>query len=1064
MRSSTPIQALVALLLSVAVSLSLATSVLAQAVAAPEMAEDAVEQSPQLPAKLTVLVFENGLPVEDVELTIADQSALSNVVGMWQADVPVGNQTLTLSQNEQTLAQLRLNLQAEEIIQIIVTLKDADRKAFVAIESSKGILGERLLAEGEVAAVDGEGRLIGVVRSSEDNQPIANARLFVSGTAIEAQTDDDGRFEIALPVGQYSVSVLHGEFATRTVEGVIIAKDEAASLDFSLPPAGLELAEFVVLVPFIEGSISAVLDERLRSASVSEVLGAEQMSRAGDSDAGSALARVTGLTLVGGEFIFVRGLGERYSATLLNRASVPSPDPSRKVVPMSLFPTGVIESIRVQKSYSPDMPGEFGGGSVDIRTNSIPDENFFNISLSGGFLQGTTGKKGLTYQGGSNDWLGRDDGTRALPGIVADAVAGDVPLIEATVFNPVGFTAEELEAFGDAFPVIYDIKEKENQPDHGLTLEGGMKGQWGDWSAGFLSAASWSQSWANREEVRRQFNIGEGELQLRDEYDLTRTERTVEGNLFLTAGLNFQDNHEISWTSMLLRQTVDDTRKQVGFDQDTGGIVDTTTLEYEERDLLAHQIEGRHTFPMLSDFTLRWDASDARARRLSPDTRIYLFEEDRRSPTGLVFSRRTDNNFRNYGDLSDEVMEYGADIELPLTFGPANLTLSAGWRELDRDRDSDLRRFKFGGIQRFPLDFRFQDSLELIINPDTISPDGLVIRESTRATDNSFALLDIEAFYGMVDLLLWERVRLAGGVRVEDWSQSAVTFDLFNPDGDPISANLKAKDTLPSASVTVYLTERQQIIASYGETIIRPDLRELSPAEFTDPVLDAPVIGNPDLLPSGLVHYDLRYDFSPTPTELVSLGVFYKEITDPIELIILPSEALLVTFANADGAENYGVEFEVRKNLGFLNRWLFTTPLWDRLTIAGNASWIESKIEISEQGILTTNSRALQGQSPYVLNGQISYIHEEGGPEATLLYNVAGKRISEVGVLGQPDKYAQPFEQLDFTLAWPIGERAKFKFKAQNLLDSTFEIKQGSETTQIYQKGRKFSVGLDIRF
>ncbi|HEY7905438.1 MAG TPA: TonB-dependent receptor, partial [Wenzhouxiangella sp.] len=830
--------------------------------------------------------------------------------------------------------------------------------------------------------------------------------------------------------------------------------------------AGLELAEFVVLVPFIQGSISAVLDERLRSASVSEVLGSEQMSRAGDSDAGSALARVTGLTLVGGEFIFVRGLGERYSATLLNRASVPSPDPSRKVVPMSLFPTGVIESIRVQKSYSADMPGEFGGGSVDIRTNSIPDENFFNLSLSGGFLQGTTGKTGLTYQGGSNDWLGRDDGTRALPGIVADAVAGDVPLIEATIFNPVGFTGEELEAFGDAFPVIYDIQEKDNQPNHGLTLEGGMKGQWGDWSAGFLSALSWSQSWANREEIRRQFNIGDGELRLRDEFDLTRTEHKVEGSAFLTAGLNFQDNHEISWTSMLLRQTLDDVRSQVGFDQDTGGIVDTTFLEYEERDLLAHQIEGRHTFPILSDFTLRWDASDARARRIAPDTRIYLFEEDRRSPTGLVFSRRTDNNFRNYADLIDEVIEYGADVELPLSFGPTDWTFSAGWRKLDRDRNSDLRRFKFDGIQRFPLDVRFLDSLEAIINPDNINPDGLVIRESTRATDNSFALLDIEAAYGMVDLLLWERLRLTGGVRMEDWSQSAVTFDLFNPDGQPITANLGDKDWLPSASATFYLTERQQIIASYGETLIRPDLRELSPAEFTDPVLDAPVLGNPALVPSSIIHYDLRYDFSPTPTELVSVGIFYKEITDPIELIILPSEALLVTFANAEGAENYGVEFELRKTLGFLNRWAFANPLWDRLTLAGNASWIESSIDIAdqEQGVLTSNSRALQGQSPYVINAQLSYLHTEGGPEATVLYNVAGKRISEVGVLGQPDKYAQPFGQLDFTLTWPLGERAKFKFKAQNLLDSTFKITQGDEVTQIYQKGRQFSVGLDIGF
>lgn len=1018
------------------------------------------------PAALTVLVFENGQPIEGLDVEIDDRAGTSDTAGVWQTEVAPGPHTLAVSDGDQALARLRLNLKDSELIQVIVTLRGDERKAFVAIESSAGLIGERLIDADAEEVIDGEGQLVGAVRSSEDAEPIAGARLFVSGTSIEVETDDEGRFEIDLPVGEYSISVLHGEFATRTIDGVGIDADETTDVSFDLPPAGLELAEYVVLVPFIEGSISAVLDERLRSASVSEVLGAEQMSRAGDSDAGSALARVTGLTLVGGEFIFVRGLGERYSATLVNGASVPSPDPSRKVVPMSLFPTGVIESIRVQKSYSADMPGEFGGGSVDIRTNAIPDENFFNLSLSGGFLEGTTGKKGLTYQGGSNDWLGRDDGTRALPQIVADAVAGDEPLTEATVFNPDGFSGEELEAFGESFPNIYDIDQEDNPADHGLSIDGGMQGQWGDISAGFLGALSWSQSWSNREEIRREFRLGRGGegLRLIDELTLTRTEHSVDGNAFLTGGVSFKDDHEVNWTSMLLRQTLDDTRNAVGFDEDTGGIVDKRTLEYEERDLLTHQFEGRHTFPILSDFTLRWDYSKSRARRLAPDTRIYIYQEDRRSPTGLVFSRRTDNNFRNYADLGDDVLEFGSDVELPLTFGPVDLTLMAGWRELDRDRNSKLRRYKFDGIQRFPLEVRFEESLEDIITPDAIGPDGFVIRDTTRPTDNASAFLDIEAAYGMIDLMLWDRVRLNGGVRMEDWRQSAVTFDLFNPERGPIETELSNEEWLPSGSVTVFLSERQQLIASYGETIIRPDLRELSPASFTDPVLDAPVIGNPDLVPSDLIHYDLRYDFSPTPTELVSLGVFYKEISTPIELVILPSEAKIVTFDNADGAENYGVEFEFRKNLGFLNRWLFEFPLWDRLTVAGNASWIESNIDIKEQGILTSSSRPLQGQSPYVLNGQISYLHAEGGPEATLLYNVAGERISEVGVEGIPDTYAQPFEQLDFSMAWPVGEHIKLKFKAQNLLASTFEITQGAETSQIYDTGRKFSIGVDIGF
>jgi len=1025
---------------------------------------DSTPPADALLADVTVLVFENGLPVPDVSLAIAESTGATSLVGLWEGQVPPGTHTLVLSEKDNTLARLRLNLAAEEILQIIVTLKGQDREAFVSIESSRGLLGERLIGQASQTVLEGQGQLVGVVRSTEDDKVVENARLFVSGTAIEAVSDAEGRFEISLPVGQYSVSILHGEFATRTVEGVVVAKDESTQLDFSLPPAGLELAEYVVLVPFIQGSISAVLDERLRSASVSEVLGAEQMSRAGDSDAGSALARVTGLTLVGGEFIFVRGLGERYSATLLNRASVPSPDPSRKVVPMSLFPTGVIESIRVQKSYSPDMPGEFGGGSVDIRTNSIPDENFFNISLSGGFLQRTTGKKGLTYQGGSNDWLGRDDGTRALPDVVAEAIAGDVPLIQANVFNPVGFSAEELAVFGQAFPVIYDIDEKKNSPDHGASIEAGWVFEQTDWSVGFLTALSWDQSWSNRNEIRREYIIGEGELRLADDYALTRTEHSVDASGFLTAGLEYKEDHELTLTSILLRQTIDDVNRQVGFDLDTGGITDTRSLAYEERDLLSHQIQGRHRFSSLSNFSIHWDASRARARSITPDQRIHLFQENARSPTGFVFSRRTDNNFRNYGDLGDESIEYGVDIELPVTFGPVDLTIKGGWRELNRDRNFNLRRFKFGGIERVSPDIRFLDSLEEIINASTIGPRGFVIGESTRPTDNSTALLDIEAFYGMLDVSLFERFRISGGVRVEDWTQSANTFRLFDPNNSPITAELASKDWLPSASLTYYLTERQQVIASYGETIIRPDLRELSPAEFTDPVLDRPIRGNPDLIQSDIRHYDLRYDFSPTPTELVSLGLFYKEIINPIETTIIPSEAFLLSFANAQGAENYGVEFELRKNLGFMGRWVWGGVIWDRLTVAGNVSWVESNIKITEQGALTSTDRALQGQSPYVLNGQLAYANEDSGLEMAVLYNVAGERISEVGVLGQPDQYAQPFHQLDFTWAWSFSDRAKLKFKAQNLLDSKFKVTQGDKVTQQYQKGIKLSVGLDVLF
>ncbi len=1017
------------------------------------------------PANLTVLVFEQGRPVDDLIVRIGERSGRTDGNGAWQMAVSPGQQRLQILDTALMLTSLPLNLRAGEIIQIIVTLEGEQRQAYVSIESSHALASEALAtSETTEPAETGEGLLIGRIVSSEGGEPVANARIFVSGTPVEARTDEDGQYRIELPVGQYSVSVLHSEFATRTIEGVGVTADGETRRDFELPPAGLELAEYVVVEPFIQGSLTAVFDERRQSATVTEVIGSEQISRAGDSDAGSALRRVTGLTLVGGEFIFVRGLGERYSSTLLNGASVPSPDPTRRVVPMDLFPAGVIESIRVQKGFSPDMPGEFGGGSVDIRTNSIPEESFFKLGLSGSWLQGTTFKTGQTYDGGNRDNLGFDDGTRQLPGIVREALESGKPLVASSVFNPDGFSAEELEALGEAFPVIYDIDTRSNAPDAGISAEGGMRFTRGDWNMGFLASTSWGNGYENREEERRVFTIGSGQLQLRDDFLITRTEQTVDLNGFVTAGIEYRDEHRFQVNSMILRQTADDARFREGFDDDTGAIIRLTTLKFEERQLISNQLAGGHRFPVLSDLEIEWDYSESRARREAPDTRIYLFDEDRRSPNGFVFSRRTDNNFRNYSDLTDRAIDYGVGLKLPYQVGFLDAILSAGWRTLDKNRDSTFRRFKFDGVERIPFPIRFLDSLEDIINEDTIGPGGFVLFESTRPTDNSTSSLDIEAWYANLDLTFFDTLRLSGGARVEDWTQRSNTFRLFDPQNSPVIAELGATDILPAIAATWFITDRQQLRLSYAETIIRPDLRELSPAEFTDPVTDREVIGNENLVESHIEHYDLRYDFSPTPSEVLSIGAFYKKINDPIELTVIPGQARLVSFANAVQAENYGIELEGRTSLGFLGRWLLNEDFWGRFTLAGNAAWIESEITIDETGVLTSATRPLQGQSPYVLNLQLGYDHSDSGPSLTLLYNVAGERIQEVGVQTQPDKYEQPFHQLDFNMAWNWTDSVRFKMKFQNLLGSRFKITQGDEVTQRYTKGRKISLGVDLSF
>jgi len=1032
----------------------------------------AIAQQPPDPAepssRLDLFVFEQGRPVRDLTVRFADAVGRTDEAGQWRADLPPARGRLTLFDGAEALTALALDLRAGEAIQVIVTLFGPDRRAMVSLESSLGV--DRVEYGDEVTTTDGQagsGVLGGRVVSTEDGAPVAGARIFISGTPIELRTDEQGRFEADVPAGRYSVSVLHAEFATRTVEGVEIAADSRTERDFQLPPAGLELAEFVVVEPFIQGSLSAVLDERRETAGVAEILGAEQMSRAGDSDAASALRRVTGLNLVGGGFVFIRGLGERYSSTLLNGTTVPSPDPTRKVVPLDLFPTGVIESILVQKGYSPGMPGDFGGGAIEIRTTSIPEENFFKFGVSTTVREGTTFKDGRSYPGGNTDFAGFDDGTRSLPRPVAEA-AGDGIIRPANPFtNPDGLTPAELEVLGESFSNIYDQRLETIYPDRSVSVEGGMRFEPGeDWTLGFAGSVLWGDSWQTRSELRRTFTVGQGELQLRNDQVLDRTLREVNLSGLVTAGVSFRDQHRLDVNSMILRLTEDDANLLEGLDQDQGGIIRIFELEFEEQELISNQVKSEHRFPFLLDLGLRADYAESRARRKAPDNRIVRFDPDSNSPTGFIFSRRADNNFRNFSDLRDRIIDFGFEADLPFAFGFLEGRLEGGWRRLERDRDSTIRRFKFEGIERIPLTVRRLENIEDIINDDNIGPNGFVLSEVTRATDNSAALLDIDAWFVNLDVTMLDRIRLSGGVRVEDWVQASETFELFAPQRTPIRAELGDTDLLPAISLTWFMSPRQQLRASYAETLVRPDLRELSPAIFTDPVLDEDVRGNPDLVPTRIQHFDLRYDFSPSPSELFSIGAFYKIIDDPIELIQQPGAAREIGLVNAEEAENFGFELEGRKELGFLGRWLPGERWLERFTLAGNFAWIESDIIIrpEDSGIVTSRSRPLQGQSQFVANFQLAYDHPQDLFEATLLYNVTGERISQVGILGAPDQKVQPAHEVDFNFRYRWRDHLTFKFKAGNLLDTSFEILQGDQATQRFKRGRTFGLGVDIGF
>ena len=1029
---------------------------------------DAADDQPG--ASLSLVVFEQGRPVPGLIARLGEVRGQTDANGSWQVVVPAGPQQLDIVDLATPLTRLRLNLRPGEIIQVIVSLEGQDRRAFVSLESSHSLEGRELeRPTSELPQVDGEGVLSGRIVSTEDGAPVVNARVFVSGTPVEARTDEEGRYRVELPVGTYAVSVLHSEFATRTIDGVEVAADSEVERNFELPPAGLELAEFVVIEPFIEGSLSAVAALRRESTAVTDVLSAEQMSRAGDSDAGSALKRVTGLTLVDGQYIYVRGLGERYSSVLFNGANLPSPDPTRRVIPMDLFPTSIISQIVIQKTADASMPAEFGGGTVQLSSVGYPEEPTLSISLSSGYNSESTGKTGLTYDGGDRDWTGYDDGSRDIPPLLAERTADGQFLRPANVFNPDGVGPEELEAIGEevAATSSYRTTETSLPMDRGLSFSAGDSYQLGEQTrAGVLVAFRYSDQWRLRKEQRDSFRFSDAGLQPRDQLALETTTRNIDLSAFVNAGIDFGDWASLGLNMMLLRKTEDEARISEG-EQDSQQL-QRFLLEWTENELQANQLVGSHKLPW--ELGIRWQYTQAEAERSDPNSRTWRRDDDNADGTYL-FSRRADSNSQSWTTVGDDLTNWSLDLEQPIPeWGPIALTLKAGINRSERERQSSIRTFSF--IGSIPVADGVLDQEDLF-NPQLIGPNNLRLREGTTPTDNYSAEQTLDAYYGLVELGLFDRVSLIAGLRQEDNFQEVVSNNLTDPTAPPTVGLIDAKDDLWSGSLTWQIMADLQLRLGYSETLSRPDFREISPSPFIDPLIDLRTVGNPDLKVALIENLDARLEYYFNEIDSISFAYFEKDLTNPIERIASSGgSGTIITLQNALGATVEGWEIDIYRGFGFVNQWSWLDRLrmsWlreiglENYYFAANYADITTDVSIDPTASNSTNAdRALQGASPWVVNLQLGYNSPSERFEWTLAYNEFGKRISQAGTLGSPDIFEQPFAQLDFNWKFRFMDHWTLGLSAENLLDSEVKFTQGSETTRSFKRGRKF--GLSLRY
>ncbi|HWT14299.1 MAG TPA: TonB-dependent receptor [Patescibacteria group bacterium] len=823
-----------------------------------------------------------------------------------------------------------------------------------------------------------------------------------------------------------------------------------------------ELSGVEVEGSYTEGGQELYTDERRATASVSEAVSAEQIARTGDSDAASTLKRVTGLSVVDGRYVFVRGLGDRYSSVLLNGAQIPSPDPTRRVVPLDLFPNELLEGVVIQKSYSAELPGEFGGGSVQLRTRGAPVGFVAKLGFGVGYDSTATFDDGLGYDGGSSDWTGYDDGAREMPEALAQAIADGTVLRPISQTNPTGFNPAELEGFGEALAGQgYAITARDLKPNSNLSGAIGNRFELGDVPVGVLAAVRYANNQDHTDEVRNTYAVlGDGALVQSSGLDVARTTENTELSAFLSSGAEFGENHRIKNTTMLLRSTEDEAKITSGYTEDPADVSRFHSLEWIENELRATQLAGEHRFPAARDLSLNWQYTLAQATRESPNTRNYRYDRNN-STEQFQFSRRSDSNSTVFSDLVDDSQDFGFAFKLPLMLNDETyLDLSAGGGMLRRERESEIRRFEFSGVGPLANDPRVISGAtpDEIFTPDNIGATGFQLREVTRGTDNYEAEQDLDALFIAADLN-WKSVyRFMLGLRHEANDQEVSTFALGSTTTAPTVARISSDDLLPSAAFTWLYSDAAQWRLTYSETVSRPDFRELSPAPYTDPLLDLETIGNPDLKPTAIQHLDLRWEYYFSYSESFSAALFLKDFSDPIEKIQVPGTGSLLSLANADSASNRGIELDYFRGLEFLGE------RWTNFYGAANYAWIDSEIDLGGVNDIQTNDqRPMQGQSPYVANLQFGYRTPANDLEATLLYNVFGKRISQVGVFGAPDIYEQDFHSLDFNLRKSLDPEWTLKLRLRNLLDPKVEFTQGDEITREFRRGRELGLTLEWR-
>jgi len=910
----------------------------------------------------------------------------------------------------------------------------------------------------------------GVITDSRLGEPIPEAEVSFlrRKKKVSVLTDLDGRYRLELDPGTYDIRFWAEVHQAQVVKHVTVELGTVAQLDADLAQDESAIDVVEVETTAERQAIEGQILMRQRSAAVGDSVGRGEIAKTPDRNAAQSAQRVVGATIVGSRFVYVRGLGQRYTNAQLNGVPLPSPEPDVNSVPLDLFPALVLDSLTIAKTFTPDTPGDFAGGSVRIQTREIPKKFFLSPSISLGYNTASTFRNRLTYRGGGTDWLGFDNGLRALP--------GDIPSyrLSQNAAKPGGSLVDEaeLKRYGESINTFMSARRSLTPPNFGGSVViGDGYDLGGDRRIGYLAALTYSRTFSIRDEIYREYRKNGSDLARNVDYQIETGNDAVRWGAFASVTYEAAEGHRITLTG-LRSQLSDNAARWTDGTSFVGeeAVRHQTRLSFISRDLTTAQLQGEHTLKALNHAIVDWNLSISRAARNEPNTRDDVWEVDPESSVKQF--HYAGNNAQAgrhlYSDQRETAYGAGLDFTQPIVEVPRESKLKFGGAVSLRKREFAARRFNFEFARSPALtppilcpQTKYDESCaDALFKNQNIGP-LIQLDDSTLPTDAYHAKLNVFATYFMGDLSLTKNLRAIVGERIEMTRQTIDPFDQFNSGARLEGADLKSTDLLPALSLVYSTSEKGKLRASVTRTVARPQLRELAPYAYNEIVGGRTLTGNPDLNLTKITNGDIRFEYFPTPRETLAVSVFAKHFVDPIEPVILQTGgANSLTYENSPSANLIGLELEARKSLDFLSEHL------KRVSIISNLTLAESKITVRQTGanFITNTSRALTNQAPYVVNVAVDYAGETGF-NARLLYNVVGPSVVEVGTGGLDDSYEQPRHRLDAAISQDLGQHFNVRVTGENLLNAPFLMTVGSSArddriVRKYTEGATFLLSL----